>query len=408
MSSLDPHFLEVLPSGNAALRGPISIKPMSAAVHRRCLILSTPVGPLGSGMGGGVEMTLRNLVRCLTERGHGVDVIAPVGSTPLGDTLYEVPGNCQIPAQTVTEPDPDIHLPADGVLANMWQLAQKLQYKYDILINFAYDWLPLYLTPFFDRPIAHWISMSCLSPLMDQIVSDTAIAFPGTVAVNTVAAAKTFRAGDRLLALGKGIDLNLYTFVPYPTTQSLAWVGRISPEKGLADAVAATAALNVPLKIAGVVQDEVYWQDILRQFPHAPLEYLGFLPTGALQAMLGQCRGFLMTPHWEEAFGNVTIEALACGVPVIAYRKGGLPEIVVHGKTGFLVEPGDVNGLMDAIAQLGAIERDQCRVQVTSHYSLESWGDRMESWLLDVMQSARVRDTDAVSDRAAPSRTPVS
>lgn len=390
MSSLDPYPFGVLSAGVAAPRSPIPLPQKPASVQRRCLILSTPVGPLGSGIGGGVEMTLRNLVRCLTERGHRVDVIAPVGSTPLGNTLYEVPGTCQIPAQTIAEPAPDIHLPADGVLAKMWQLAQKLQYQYDVLVNFAYDWLPLYLTPFFDRPIAHWISMSCLSPLMDQMVSDTAIAFPGTVAVNTAASAKTFRAGDRLLALGKGIDLNLYSFVPVPTTQSLAWVGRISPEKGLADAVAATVALNVPLKIAGVIQDEIYWQDIRQQYPQALLEYLGFLPTGALQAMLGQCKGFLMTPHWEEAFGNVTIEALACGVPVIAYRKGGLADIVACGKTGYLVEPGDVQGLINAIVQLDAIDRYHCRAQVAAHYSLESWGDRMEAWLINVMKSTPV------------------
>jgi UDP-glucose:tetrahydrobiopterin glucosyltransferase len=192
------------------------------------------------------------------------------------------------------------------------------------------------------------------------------------------------------LALGKGIDLNLYTFVPQPTTQSLAWVGRISPEKGLTDAVAATAALNIPLKIAGLIQDEAYWQEILHQYPQAPLEYLGFLPTAGLQAMLGQCQGFLMTPHWEEAFGNVTIEALACGVPVIAYRIGGLPDIIAPGKTGYLVEPGDVQGLMNAIGQLDALDRYQCRAQVAAHYSLESWGDRMEAWLMKIMNSSRV------------------
>lgn len=356
----------------------------------RVLILSTPVGPLGSGIGGGVEMTLRNLVRCLTERGHRVDVIAPTGSMLIGDRLYEIPGTCQIPAQTIAEPSPDIHLPADGVLANMWQQAQKLQYKYDVLVNFAYDWLPLYLTPFFQRPIAHWISMSCLSPLMDRMVSETADAFPGTVAVNTRASANTFQAGDRFLALGKGIDLSLYRFVPQATTESLVWVGRISPEKGLADAVAATAALNVPLKIAGVIQDQAYWQSILQQYPSASLEYLGFLPTAGLQAVLGQCRGFLMTPHWEEAFGNVTIEAMACGVPVIAYRKGGLQDIITPGKTGYLVEPGDVKGLISAIGQLDAIDRHQCRAQVEAHYSLESWGDRMETWLMQVINSSQI------------------
>ena len=131
------------------------------------------------------------------------------------------------------------------------------------------------------------------------------------------------------------------------------------------------------------------WKSIepLQQYPAAPLEYLGFLRTTGLQAVLGQCKGMLMTPHWEEAFGNVTIEAMACGVPVIAYRKGGLQDIVTSGKTGYLVEPGDVKGLVNAISQLDAIDRHQCRAQVEAHHSLESWGDRMEAWLMQVINS---------------------
>jgi UDP-glucose:tetrahydrobiopterin glucosyltransferase len=389
MGSPDSSHFNFFSQEIALLDSPKPDKKKRFSAPTRILILSTPVAPLGSGIGCGVEMTLRNLVQCLTKRGHRVDVIAPAGSMLLGNMLYEIPVTCQTPAQTIAEPSPDIHLPADGMLANMWQQAQKLQYKYDVLVNFAYDWLPLYMTPFFERPIAHWISMSCLSPLMDRMVSDTAMAFPGTVAVNTRASANTFQAGDRLLTLGKGIDLGLYTFVPQATTPNLIWVGRISPEKGLIDAVAATAALNVPLRIAGVIQDEAYWQEILQQYPAAPLEYLGFLPTVGLQAVLGQCRGMLMTPHWEEAFGNVTIEAMACGVPVIAYRKGALQDIITPGKTGYLVEPGDVEGLISAISQLDAIDRHQCRAQVEAHHSLESWGDRMEAWLMQVINGSQ-------------------
>jgi UDP-glucose:tetrahydrobiopterin glucosyltransferase len=389
MGSPDSSHFNFFSQEIAPLNGPKTDKKKRFSAPTRILILSTPVAPLGSGIGGGVEMTLRNLVQCLTKQGHRVDVIAPAGSMLIGDTLYEISGTCQPPAQTIAESTPDIHLPTDGVLTNMWRQAQKLQYKYDVLVNFAYDWLPLYLTPFFQRPIAHWISMSCLSPLMDQMVSETAMAFPGTVAVNTRASANTFQSGDRLLALGKGIDLSLYDFVPQATTESLIWVGRISPEKGLADAVAATAALNVPLKIAGVIQDEAYWQGILQQYPDASLEYLGFLPTAGLQAVLGRCRGMLMTPHWEEAFGNVAIEAMACGVPVIAYRKGGLQDIISPGKTGYLVEPGDVEGLISAISQLDAIDRHQCRAQVEVHHSLENWGDRMEAWLMRVINASQ-------------------
>jgi UDP-glucose:tetrahydrobiopterin glucosyltransferase len=87
-----------------------------------------------------------------------------------------------------------------------------------------------------------------------------------------------------------------------------------------------------------------------------------------------------------EAFGNVTMESLACGVPVISYSSGGLREIVRHGKTGFLVEMGSVKGLIDAIARLDEINRLACRQQAEAEYSLEVWGDRLELWFIEIMQ----------------------
>jgi UDP-glucose:tetrahydrobiopterin glucosyltransferase len=88
----------------------------------------------------------------------------------------------------------------------------------------------------------------------------------------------------------------------------------------------------------------------------------------------------LMTPRWVEAFGNVAIEALACGVPVIAYRRGGPAEIVTDGKTGFLVEPDSVDGLVAAIERLDKIDRADCRHAAETIFSQSAWGTGMESW----------------------------
>ena len=87
-----------------------------------------------------------------------------------------------------------------------------------------------------------------------------------------------------------------------------------------------------------------------------------------------------MTPRWIEAFGNVAIEALACGVPVVAYRRGGPSEIVNHGKTGFLVEPDKVTELVKAINKIDRLDRQLCRQQAQTEYSLLALGDRFEAW----------------------------
>lgn len=160
-------------------------------------------------------------------------------------------------------------------------------------------------------------------------------------------------------------------------------------EKALEDAVAAAEKAQIPLLIFGKIQDGEYWQKVQTQFPNAPFEYKGFLRTKELQSQLRDCLGVLMTPRWVEAFGNVVIEALACGVPVISYARGGPAEIIIDGKTGFLVTPDSIEGLVEAIKRLEEINRYDCRRLVEEKYSLEAWGKRFEEWLLQVYHTSR-------------------
>ncbi|WP_289501276.1 glycosyltransferase family 4 protein [Gloeocapsopsis sp. IPPAS B-1203] len=350
----------------------------------KLLFVSTSVGPLGTGLGGGVELSLYNIAQEMRRRGHKVQIVAPNGSyfESLPD-IVQIPGELQIIAQS-QERNASIVMPGDSVLANMWEYARQVQAEYDLIVNFAYDWLPFYLTPFFKRPIAHFVSMGSLSEAMDRIVKQTADHFLGTIGFYTASQARTFALDYECPCLGSGIDLSLYKFCAQPQN-CLAWLGRIASEKGLEDAVAAAKITQIPLKIMGKMQDETYWKQICAAYPGAPIEYLGFLSTSEMQQQVRQCQALLMTPRWVEAFGNVAIEALACGVPVISYRRGGPAEIVQDGKTGFLIEPDSVTGLVNAIARLDEIDRDTCRQQAETEFSLEALGDRFEKWFRDIL-----------------------
>ena len=357
---------------------------MSLPRSLNLLFVSTSVGPLGSGLGGGVELTLQNCGRSLLERGHRVTIVAPPGSVLPDFPITAIAGQLQPTAQTAGR-DAWIVMPPDGVLANMWAYVQQVQAQYDLIVNFAYDWLPFYLTQFLTRPVAHLVSMGSLSEGMDRVIQAVVDQCPQTVAVHSRAQAETFAFGDRCRVVGNGFDLTQYQFQPQ-AGETLAWVGRIAPEKGLEDAVIAALKLNRPLKIWGALQDEIYWQDICDQYPDAPVTYAGFLPTAELQHELGHCAAMLMTPRWVEAFGNVAIEAMACGVPVIAYRRGGPSEIIQHGKTGWLVDPDRVEGLVAAIAQIEQIQRADCRQYVEETYSLAAMGDRLEAWFESILE----------------------
>ena len=88
---------------------------------------------------------------------------------------------------------------------------------------------------------------------------------------------------------------------------------------------------------------------------------MGFVATAELQKELGKCRVLLNTPKWNEAYGNVIVEALACGVPVVAYKRGGPSEIIKHGETGYLADPDDKETLLYYVEIIEKIKRKKCR-----------------------------------------------
>ncbi|MEB3164511.1 MAG: glycosyltransferase family 4 protein [Prochlorothrix sp.] len=359
------------------------------------LFWSTPIGYLGSGAGGGVELTLVNVAQGLMQLGHRVTVVAAAGSalgvqgmlkgaigaTPL--QVMEVGGLAPVSAQHQGRDTP-VTIGPNSRLVAMGEAVRQIQGDFDLILNFAYDWLPLYLTPFLQTPLLHLISMGSLSAVMDEAIDRVLQTHPHHIGVHTRAQAATFSFGDRCHCLSNGLDLSRYQFNPQPQS-CLAWVGRLTPEKGLEDALAAVEQCQIPLKIWGKLENPQYWQDLQLKYPKAPVSYGGFLSTPDLQRQLGQCRGLLMTPRWVEAFGNVAMEALACGVPIVAYERGGPAEIVRSGQTGWLVEPDSVAGLVAAIDRLPELDRGACRAQAEAEFSLRALGDRYERWFAKVL-----------------------
>lgn len=350
----------------------------------KLLFLSTAVSPLGSGLGGGVELTLSNVTLSLLQRGHHVDVLAPQGSTLKGHRVIEIPGQLQNPPENQSRHYWTV-LPPNSALANMWEYARQVEKNYDLIVNFSYDWLPFFLTPFFTRPVAHLVTLASITDAMDDVIEKVATRFPGTIGVHSFAQAETYSFSECCRCLPNSLDLSLYEFNNDPI-QKLAWVGRISPEKGLEDAVTAAYKTGMRLKVYGMIQNEQYWQQLKTDFPWYVIEYEGHWQTERLQKELGQCQALLVTPHSEDTLGNVAIEAMACGVPIVAYRRGDMTEIVRDGQTGLLVEPDDVFGLVNAVRRLGTLDRKACRLQAEKEFSLPALGERFEQWFKDILQ----------------------
>ncbi|MEB3263267.1 MAG: glycosyltransferase [Synechococcus sp.] len=350
----------------------------------RILVVSTPVGCLGSGQGGGVELTAASLVAGLLERGHRLTVLAGEGSRlPEGCGAAELWCEAGVgqPSWQHRSREAPVEIPAGALLPRLWRRALREQHHFDGLLNLAYDWLPLWLTPHTRTPLLHLVSMGSVGEAMDGVIAEIARSHPHHLAFHTAAQAADFDLPGPPRLVGNGFDLARYQFRGQPR-QQLGWAGRIAPEKGLEDAAAVAARLALPLRVWGLREDEAYARQVEASVPAGTIEWRGFLPTERLQEELGHCAVLLNTPKWNEAFGNVVVEAMACGVPVAAYARGGPAELVQEGLNGALAAPDDLDALQAAVERARALPRGGPRRWAEQHCSRAAFAARIEAWLL--------------------------
>ena len=166
-----------------------------------------------------------------------------------------------------------------------------------------------------------------------------------------------------------GLPKNLHRANTAPG-KYLAFLGRISPEKGPEDAIAIAIQAGLPLKIAAKVDnaDRVYFESRVKPLLDHPLiEYIGEIDEAHKSEFLGNAMALLFPIHWPEPFGLVMIEAMACGTPVIAYRRGSVSEVLEDGLTGFIVS--DVAQAAAAIARIPELDRGKIRARFESKFT---------------------------------------
>ncbi len=178
---------------------------------------------------------------------------------------------------------------------------------------------------------------------------------------------------DYIETIHHGIDIRQFDFQPR-TDDTLLFFGRIHHDKGAREAIEIARACHKKLILAGIVQDAVYYnQYVAPHIDNDQVRYVGSVGPVERNQLLGNACALLHPIRFEEPFGLSVIESMACGTPVIAFDRGSMPELIEHGKNGFLVD--NVDKAVKAVAHIREIDRAACRLHVERYFTVDRMVD---------------------------------
>jgi glycosyltransferase involved in cell wall biosynthesis len=343
-------------------------------------IVAPLVAPIREPQRGGSQAFVSDLAHGLIGRGHEVHLYAASGSDvpgvqvidtgvdhrALSATLYRASGG-GAGEQSATE----------SAFAGVYSAVR--DDRYDVIHNHAFDAPAIRLATAMEAPVVHTLHLppedAVAAAVRDAVLRDP----PPTVAGVSIFQASAWR---RVVP----VDAILPPCVP---TARIDWspaggdgavfAGRLSPEKGAAEAIDIAQAAGVHIDVYGDSYDAEYARERIdpRRAEPAVSVHSG-VPRSSLWEAMGRAAVVVCPARWDEPFGMVAAEAQACGTPVVAFERGALGEVIVDGLTGFLVAPDDIDAAADAVRTAPRLSRSECRAHAERRLDLE--------WSLDASE----------------------
>src|SRR5690348_1493051 len=239
--------------------------------------------------------------------------------------------------------------------------------EFDLIHN-SFDFLPLTYSGLVDTPVVttiHGFSSEQIVPVFEK--------YNGRGYYVAISDADRHEHLDYVATIYHGIDLDEFELVDKPGDY-LLFFGRIHPDKGTVEAIDVAERVGMPLVIAGIVQDRSYFERLVEpRVDGERVQYVGPVGAEARGALLGGARALLHLVNFDEPFGFSVVEAMACGTPVIAMRRGSMAEIVRHGENGFLVDT--VEEAVAVVPALSSLDRAAVRASVEGRFDVERMVD---------------------------------
>jgi glycosyltransferase involved in cell wall biosynthesis len=346
----------------------------------RLAIVAPLVAPIREPQRGGSQAFVADLARGLVERGHDVDLYAASGSHVTGVEVVDTGVDHHVLETTLYRADAaasENSAPAEKAFGTVYAAIAKR--RYDVVHNHAFDAPAITLADRAGAPVLHTLHLPPEPAVAAALGQARRGGAPPVIACVSESQAEAWRAHVP-------VDARL---PPYISTRSIPFAeiaaggalfaGRLSPEKGAAQAIDIARAADFSIDVFGDVYDARY--------AHEQIDRRGRLPGVAIHRGVARTvlwdamarAGVVLCPaRWEEPFGMAAAEAQACGTPVVAFARGALAEVIVDRVTGFLVPPEDIDAAAEAVRKSSSLSRAKCRQHAERELDVERTLDAHE------------------------------
>ena len=322
------------------------------------------------------ELATSTLTEALVALGHDVTLFAAAGSRTAGRLVTTAPAALSEAPELDAKVHEMLHTGAAFERAG----------EFDVLHSHA-DLVPLAFSRLVATPLVATIHGLGSSEVQDRVLPIWR-AYARDVAYVAISDADRHPDLRYAATIHHGLDPADWPFRDPGPEAPLVFFGRMHPDKGPHDAIRIARGAGVPLVMAGIVHDEAYFREKVEpEIDGETVRFLGNVRGAERARVLGSARALLHPIGFDEPFGLSVIEAMACGTPVIAYRRGSMDELIEHGRTGFLVR--DVPEAVATIASLETIDREVVRAGVETRFTAERMARDHVALYRDILRQAQ-------------------
>lgn len=347
--------------------------------------------PIRKPFMGGLEAFTYEVSKLLLNRGHDITLFASEHSDPtlnvhsiLSDVDYDMETLSRFRSHELSEDFISTH-------HAYLELMQEIDtYGFDIIFNNSLNYVPITMATLVHTPMVTVLHTPPIFEMKKAILAANRSPKITYVSVSHANASAWKPYTNECAVIQNGIDIKKWRYTETNTAAYVLWFGRIHPDKGTHFAIAAAKLAGKRIKIAGSIADRHYFDTYVAPLLDHDAEWVEHCTHEELNDLIGHAAVSVITPCWEEPFGLVVAESLACGTPVAGFARGALPKIVTS-ETACLTHSCSVTELAKCIINAAQLDRDACRKHAERSLDIAEMVSAYEELFHNVIQNCETK-----------------